>query len=213
MRAFFSCAACLLILLLQLVSPAARAQTVTTGPDSVQVATTAVSDSARRTERFLWMRVTRPKKATLLALVLPGAGQVYNHRYWKLPLVYGAVGGTGYGLYYYQNRYKAYTQAKKQLGAGKPLDEVSADLVKAGYRSETTTQGVQAGLQVSRTYRDTFIAYTALAYGITILDALVDAHLRDFDISDDLGLRLNPTVLPTPSPVPSAGLALTLYVK
>lgn len=213
MRAFFLFTACLLMALLQLACPAARAQTVTTGPDSVQVATPAVSDSARRTERFLWMRVTRPKKAALLALVLPGAGQVYNHRYWKLPLVYGAVGGTGYGLYYYQKRYKAYTQARKQLDNRRPLTEVSDALVAKGYRRETTAQGVQAGLQGSRTYRDTFIAYTALAYGITVLDALVDAHLRDFDISDDLGLRLNPTVLPTPSPVPTAGLALTLYVK
>ncbi|UPL51222.1 DUF5683 domain-containing protein [Hymenobacter sublimis] len=191
-----------------LLGKSAQAQTVTAGPDSARVATQAVPDSSRRTERLLGMRVTRPQKAALLALVLPGAGQVYNHKYWKLPLVYGAIGGTGYGLYFYQIRYKAYAKAKNELLAGKTVAQVTNNLV-----DEVNAQGVQTGLNNYRTSRDTFIAYTALAYGITILDALVDAHLRDFDISEDLSLRLDPALLPSASPVPRTGLALTFYLK
>lgn len=192
-----------------------RAQTVTVGPDSARVTTQAAPDTSRRTERLLGMRVTRPQKATLLALVLPGAGQVYNRRYWKLPLVYGAVGGTGYGLYFYQKAFREYREGKEEYARllrdnpNATLSQLSGPRVKL----ETSTANLQSGLVQYRRYRDTFIAYTALAYGITILDALVDAHLRDFDISDDLGLRLDPAVLHTAAPLPRAGLALTFYVK
>lgn len=199
-------------LLLAVLAHPARAQTVTAGPDSAQVAAPDQSDRAdslRRTERLLGLRVTRPQKAALLALVLPGAGQVYNHKYWKLPLVYGALGGVGYGLYFYQKAYKEYAQGKNELARGVPLNELSG----ARVRRERSAQGVQTGLVGYRRFRDTFIAYAALAYGITILDALVDAHLRNFDISDDLGLRLDPALLPTQTAAPRTGLALTLYLK
>ncbi|GAB3236199.1 hypothetical protein GCM10027346_26670 [Hymenobacter seoulensis] len=201
----------ILTLVLQGLVSSIHAQTVTTGPDSARVATrsSAVSDSLRRTERLFGMRVTRPQKATLLALVLPGAGQIYNHRYWKLPLVYGALGGTGYVLFFYQSRYKEYVKGKEQLLTGVPLAELSGENV----RKETSAENVQRGIVFYRRNRDTYIAYTALAYGITVLDALVDAHLRDFDISDDLGLRLDPALLPTTTAVPRTGLAVTLYFK
>ncbi|GGG56194.1 hypothetical protein GCM10011378_35490 [Hymenobacter glacieicola] len=192
-----------------LLGKSAQAQTVTAGPDSARVATQVVPDSSRRTERLLGMRVTRPQKAALLALVLPGAGQVYNRRYWKLPLVYGAIGGTGYGLYFYQKAFKEYKTAKNDLDNGKTLAELKGSRV----RREPSRQNVIVGLQNYRGARDKFIAYTALAYGITILDALVDAHLRDFDISEDLSLRLDPALLPSASPVPRTGLALTFYLK
>ena len=68
----------------------------------------AAADSAKRTEYmfrafgYKGIRLTRPGKAALLATILPGAGQIYNHRWWKLPLVYGALGGVVYGEYFYQ---------------------------------------------------------------------------------------------------------------
>ncbi|NVO85962.1 DUF5683 domain-containing protein [Hymenobacter terrestris] len=190
----------------------ASAQVVTAGPDSVQVASRpAAADSARRTERLLGMRVTRPQKAALLALALPGAGQVYNRRYWKLPLVYGGLGGVGYGLFFYQTGYREYADGKNQLIANP--DMAISELEGKRVSQETSAANVQRGVNFYRRNRDTFIAYTAVVYGITILDALVDAHLRNFDVSDDLSLRLDPAVLPSPGQAPRAGLALTLYVK
>ena len=189
----------------------ARAQAVTAGPDSSRVASSSVSDSLRRTEKLFGKRVTRPQKAALLALMLPGAGQIYNHRYWKLPLVYGGLGATGYGLFFYQSRYKEYVNGKNQYLADptKPISTLSG----ARVREETSIENVQRGIVFYRRYRDTFIAYTALVYGVTVLDALVDAHLRDFDISEDISLRVGPAVLPTQTAVPGAGLALTLHMK
>ncbi|MBT2556737.1 hypothetical protein J7E24_03000 [Hymenobacter sp. ISL-91] len=191
---------------------AAPAQVVTAGTDSVQVAARPVaSDSARRTARLLGMRVTRPQKAALLALALPGAGQVYNRRYWKLPLVYGGLGGVGYGLFFYQTAYREYADGKNQL-IDNP-DMAISELEGKRVSQETSAANVQRGVNFYRRNRDTFIAYTAVVYGITILDALVDAHLRNFDVSDDLSLRLDPALLPSPGQAPRAGLALTLSVK
>ncbi|RFP64726.1 hypothetical protein D0N36_12555 [Hymenobacter lapidiphilus] len=191
---------------------AASAQVVTAGTDSVRVASQpAAIDSTRRTERLLGMRVTRPQKAALLALMLPGAGQVYNHRYWKLPLVYGGLGGVGYGLFFYQTRYREYADGKNQLIANPNMDISKLDGERVS--QETSAANVQRGVNFYRRNRDTFIAYTAVVYGITILDALVDAHLRNFDVSDDLSLRLDPALLPSPGQAPRAGLALTLYMK
>lgn len=202
---------CATLMLLLLCSLVAHAQTVTTGPDSSKVATRSVSDSLRRTEKIFGKRVTRPQKATLLALVLPGSGQIYNRQYWKLPLVYGGLGATGYGLYHYQSRYKEYSNGKKDFIDNRtPIAELKGELVS----QETSIENIQRGIVFYRRYRDTFIAYNAVVYGITILDALVAAHLRDFDISEDLSLRLDPAVLPnTPNAGPTAGLALTLHLK
>ncbi|MFD2786431.1 DUF5683 domain-containing protein [Hymenobacter rubripertinctus] len=206
----FSALRCSLLLGTLLALPqAGHAQVVTAGSDSVRVAAKPVADSTRRTERLFGRPVTRPQKAALLALMLPGAGQIYNRRYWKLPLVYGGLGGVGYGLFFYQSRYKEYVQGKADLLAGKQISELSG----ANVVQESSPINVQRGIVFYRRNRDTFIAYTALVYGVTILDALVDAHLRDFDISDDLGLRLEPALLPTQTIAPRAGLALTLYLK
>ena len=213
MSAFRLFSAVLFLLLLQAALPnLAQAQVVVTeGPDSVRIATKPVADSTRRTERLLGLPVTRPQKAALLALVLPGAGQVYNHRYWKLPLVYGGLGGVGYGLYHYQILYRQYVDGKNQLldNPGMKISELSGDDVK----KERSVENIQRGIVFYRRNRDTFIAYTALVYGVTILDALVDAHLRDFDISEDLSLRLEPALLPGSGIAPRAGLALSLHMK
>lgn len=198
--------------LLLLAGTPGQAQTVTAGPDSVQVTTKAAPDTARMTERLFGMRMTRPKKATLLALMLPGAGQIYNRRWWKLPLVYGGLGGVGYGLFFYQTRYKEYVNGKKQYLNSNPRIAFS-QLNGSNVRQETSIDNIQRGIVFYRRNRDTFIAYTALVYGVTVLDALVDAHLRDFDISDDLSLRVQPALLPTQSVAPGAGLALTLQLK
>lgn len=199
-------------LLLLMPGFTSQAQTVTAGPDSVQVTTKAVPDTARQTERLFGMRMTRPKKATLLALMLPGAGQIYNRRWWKLPLVYGGLGGVGYGLFRYQTLYRQYVDGKNQYLDSNPRIAFS-DLEGDNVSLETSIENIQRGIVFYRRNRDTFIAYTALIYGVTVLDALVDAHLRDFDIGDDLSLRLEPTLLPTQRLAPGAGLALTLYMK
>ena len=176
----------------------------------------AAADSARRTERmfrvfgYQGIRLTRPGKAALLALVLPGAGQIYNHKYWKLPLVYGALGGMVYGELFYQSRYREFADAVTavQLDPKKLQDPAYLGTQAAQVRS---LDGLNTGVVFYRGYRDIFYLYTGLAYGLQIVDALVDAHLKDFDVSDDLTLHWEPTLMAVPGrggPAHGAGPAV-----
>jgi hypothetical protein len=181
-----------------------------------------VADSLRKTERLLGWRVTRPQKSVLLSAVLPGAGQVYNHKYWKLPLVYGALGGTIYGEVFY---WKAYTEFRDgyraRLRRASGLYDLEDPLAKDEGKRSGNQQDYPYGtgdarqknaLSAYRTQRDTFFGYIALAYGMQVLDALVDGHLHDFDVSDNLSLNVQPYSLPLPTG-PSAGLALTFTLR
>lgn len=197
-----------------------RAQTVTADPDSVQVqAGPTVADSLRRNQRLLGYRVTRPQKAVILAAVLPGAGQVYNHKYWKLPLVYGALGATVYGEVFYWRRYAEFRDGyrarlrRRNGGTGPSAEDTgpnSGNQALYPYGSGDASQ--QNALSFYRRNRDVFFAYIGLAYGAQIIDALVDAHLHDFDVSDNLSLNVQPYTLPLPGG-PTAGLALTFTLR
>jgi hypothetical protein len=194
-----------------LLTGSVQAQTVVTaGPDSVQVSTPPTApDTTRRTERLLGWHVTRPKKAAILSAVLPGAGQIYNRKYWKLPLVYGAIGGTLAVEIFYQRRYKEYSRGYRARIDGDSLT------IDDGPRSglEPTDDAAKAGLVFYRARRDTWIAYTAVAYTLNIVDALVDAHLHDFDISDDLSLHWEPSVLRVPTSGLTPGVAFSFQLK
>ncbi|GAA3918073.1 DUF5683 domain-containing protein [Hymenobacter algoricola] len=193
-----------------LPQPAHAQAAMTAGPDSARVNTsTAVADSARRTERFLGRRLTRPAKAGLLSALLPGTGQIYNRKYWKLPLVYGAVGGTIYGEIYYQRLYKEFTNSynglisnPQVLPSGPNKDVIRGDSSIA-YR----------GIVLYRRPRDQFYFYIGVAYALNILDAVVDAHLKDFDISDDLSLHWEPTLIWVPTAIPTPGVMVTLNLN
>ncbi|MBD2714874.1 hypothetical protein KBK19_07500 [Microvirga sp. STR05] len=184
---------------------------VTAGPDSARVRTPVVPDSVRRTARLFGLKMTKPAKAGLLAALLPSAGQIYNHRWWKLPLVYGAVGGTLYGEIHYQKLYRGFADAYNARTDGDPttFNEVEGDNGTVG----RTNDYVKRGVIVYRRQRDSFVAWTALAYTMQILDAVVDAHLRDFDISDDLSLHWDPTLLRMPTAAATPGVGLTLTLK
>lgn len=195
-----------------LVRPA-LAQVITTGPDSAAVSAPAVSKDIRRTEKLFGMSVTRPKKAGLLAL-LPGAGQIYNRKYWKLPLVYGAIGGTIYGEYFYQTRYREYVDGYAILTLPRSVRPANfRTLLGPNVAQARDSSVVRQGIIFYRQKRDVFIAYSALAYTMTILDAIVDAHLKDFDISDDLGLHWQPTLLWMPTAALTPGFSITLSLN
>ncbi|WP_303310618.1 DUF5683 domain-containing protein [Hymenobacter sp. BT730] len=194
-----------------LLAGAGKAQTVVTaGPDSAQVSTPPTPpDTTRRTERLFGWHVTRPKKAAILSAVLPGAGQIYNRKYWKLPLVYGAIGGTLAVEIFYQRLYKEYAEGYRAR-----IDGDSTTFDKGRHsRLEPTDESQKANLVTYRARRDTWIAYTAVAYTLNIVDALVDAHLHDFDISDDLSLHWEPSVLRVPTSGITPGVAFSLQLK
>lgn len=171
----------------------------------------AAADSAKRTEHmfrafgYKGIRLTRPGKAALLAALLPGAGQIYNHRYWKLPLVYGALGGTIAGEVFYQQRYTQFARAYNNLTSSTAINPETGSRYRIGDNALGTqaktfkdVDAINTGIVFYRGYRDIFYLYIGIAYSLQIVDALVDAHLQDFDVSTDLSLHWQPQLLPTP---------------
>ncbi|MDQ2793818.1 MAG: DUF5683 domain-containing protein, partial [Bacteroidota bacterium] len=136
----------------------------------------ATADSAKRTEHmfrafgYKGIRLTRPGKAALLAAMLPGAGQVYNHRYWKLPLVIGAVGGTIAGEVFYQQRYTQFAMAYNKITKGvfneatKANFKVGDDGLGAQAKTFKTVDAINTGIVFYRGYRDIFYLYIGIAY-------------------------------------------------
>lgn len=155
------------------------------------------------------LRLTRPEKAGILALI-PSGGQIYNKRYWKLPIVYGMAGGLGYWVWFQQRYYGYYRDAKRDPTS---VARIKDDNVR-NYIATLSPNNIENQLQGYRSYRDLAVLISALGYSLTILDAVVDAHLHDFDVSDNLSLNWQPTLLPVPGQVvPAGGVALTLSLK
>jgi hypothetical protein len=130
--------------------------------------------------------LNRPKKAAYLSAALPGLGQAYNKRYWKIPIVYGALGTIGYFIGWNNNKYQQYRNAyllKKSF----PIDELDDPLA-----IEISEDNLKRGLDYYRRNRDFLMIILVGVYVIQILDAHIDAHLMDFDVSEDLSLRLEP---------------------
>ncbi len=124
-----------------------------------------------------------PGKAALFAAVLPGLGQLYNKKYWKLPLVYGGFIGFGYGINFYQTGYKKY---KSELF---DVLETDAPVSESGY----TEDQLRTIVDRYRRERDFMIILMAGMYLLQIVDAHVDAHLKEFDLNPNLHVKLQPT--------------------
>ncbi|MBN8693639.1 MAG: hypothetical protein J0L69_10605 [Bacteroidetes bacterium] len=125
----------------------------------------------------------RARTASIMSAVLPGAGQVYNKKYWKVPIIYAGLGGFGYLFYVNQERFSYYS---KNLKA--EYDDDASTINETGY-SGTQLQTLKADY---RKTRDLGLIGCAVFYALNILDANVDAHLTTFDVSDDLSLQIKP---------------------
>lgn len=171
----------------------------------------AAADSVLKTERLFGLRMTRSKKALILAAVAPGAGQIYNKRWWKVPLVYGLLGTLGGVEYFYQVRYHDYVYAKNEINTkGKQLGDNDFGYAKA----ELTTARIESGIIFYRRNRDLYVLLFIAGYGLQMLDAVVDANLHDFDVSKDLSLHWEPALLPVPGQlIPGVGATVALRVK
>ncbi|TVT41778.1 hypothetical protein FNT36_10170 [Hymenobacter setariae] len=171
----------------------------------------AAADSLLKTEHLLGMRVTRPQKAGYLAII-PGAGQLYNKKYWKLPLVYGMVGGLGYWVNFQRLLYLEYLHAYDNVSSNALVLRDPALGSRASRENSLT--GIYSGLTGARHYLDLSLLVFAAGYSLQILDAVVDANLHDFDVGRTLSLHWTPALLPMPGrPLPAAGATVALRVK
>ena len=138
-----------------------------------------------------------PKKAVIYSAIFPGLGQIYNRKYWKLPIVYGGFMGCAYAITWNNGMYQDYSEAYIDLERN-PDSELWKDFYRPGTDfSNINIENVKSILKrkkdVYRRYRDLSIIVTAALYLITIVDAYVDAQLFDFDISPDVGMKIAPT--------------------
>ena len=130
-----------------------------------------------------------PKLATILSASLPGAGQFYNKKYWKIPVIYIAGGAMVYSAIYNSAGYYKYKNAYNHLyeNPDNPMEDFE------GYNLEQ----LKSIKDQYRRYRDMSIIGVGLLYVLNIVDATVDGYLFDYDISDDLSLRVEPSIMNT----------------
>jgi hypothetical protein len=143
-----------------------------------------------------------PKKAAIYSAILPGLGQGYNKKYWKIPIIYAGFGTIGYFIGWNNRYYKTYKTAYSDFTDTIPDTDSYLDVLPPGYdlSNPTDSENFKSGLNKQQEYfrrnRDLLIICIIGFYGLNIIDANVDAHLFDFDISDDLTMNWQPTVQP-----------------
>ena len=173
------------------------AEELTAPVDTTQLA--LKTDSLQR-------EISQPKKrfipnsnrATWLAMVFPGAGQIYNRKYWKLPIVYGGFVGCAYALNWNNKMYKDYSQAYLDIMDDDPNTKSYEDFLPLNSsisgQEERFKEIFRKRKDIYRRQRDLSIFAFIGVYLLSVIDAYVDAELSDFDISKDIGLKVEPAV-------------------
>lgn len=149
-----------------------------------------------------------PKKAIIYSLIFPGLGQIYNRKYWKLPLVYGGFLGLTYAVTWNGGYHSDYSDAYKAVMSEDPMTPENVakwkDFLPYGQKPEdynavtvksTYSSSFKRKKDFYRRNRDLSIIGMVALYGLCIIDAYVDAQLFDFDISPDISMRVEPTIM------------------
>jgi hypothetical protein len=168
---------------------------------SIPAVSLKAQDSARVETRF----VPNSNKATLYSAIFPGLGQIYNRKYWKLPLVYGSFIGCIYAINWNQNQYSGYKQAFLDFNDDNSATDSWKDYLSPamniadvepadGKHHEWFKNALKSKKDYYRHYRDMSYIVTVGVYALWIIDAYVDAQLFSFDISRDLSLNFEPTL-------------------
>lgn len=142
-----------------------------------------------------------------MSAILPGLGQAYNKKFWKIPIIYAGMGGFGYMFVSNNTEYTRYRQFLRAEYDGDPQT-----INSSGY----TGDQLQALKLEHRRYRDFGAMGVGIIYILNIIDANVDAHLKTFDVSDDLSLQIKPhyTIYSTGTGFgPATGITLKLTIK
>lgn len=134
---------------------------------------------------FLWSH--SPHKATFLSAIVPGLGQIYNEKYWKVPLIYAGFGSLFYYSSYNNSRYKFWKTAYQY--------ETDNDTTTVNPYPFLSEQNLLRRKDTWRRYRDLCYIGIGILYVAQIIDADVDAHLFDYDIGEDLSMRIEPTMI------------------
>jgi hypothetical protein len=158
-------------------------------PDSAKRADTLVMRQQRQTDSIVVSPEPHsPRKAAFYSAVLPGLGQAYNREYWKIPLVAVALGTS---TYFFVDNFKTYIDFRDAYRIRMDGNQQTVDK----YVNLYSDLGLKANRDAFRQYVDYSVLVFILAYGLNIVDATVFAHLRNFDMSDDLSAKVRPAII------------------
>lgn len=149
------------------------------------------------------MRSHSPTKATLMSMVVPGLGQVYNKKYWKLPIIYGGIGTSLYFAFSNNKEYKRFKSAY--------LIRIDDDVATVDeFEGILTDANIRSNMEVYRRNRDFSYIIAGLIYVFNIVDATVDAHLFTFPVNDNLTFHFQPSMQLTDNKNFSKGFSLII---
>lgn len=145
-----------------------------------------------------------PTKAVWYSALMPGAGQIYNRKYWKLPILVGGFMGLAYGISFNNRYFTDYSNAYRDAYSNDPNANSYINFLPYSYRDnkewiEKNKEWIRSSLKSKKDYyrrnRDLCVVGMLAVYGLAMIDAYVDAQLYTFDISPDVSMRLSPAVL------------------
>ena len=154
-----------------------------------------------------------PGKASLYSAIFPGLGQIYNKKYWKLPIVWAAVGIPVYTFFFNRTYYNRARYAIAVVANGSQGNADSMARVYPDYTAGVLAGDLQGLENIRNFYRqneDYSLLFFILFYALNIIDATVDAHLRDFNVSNDLSIRIKPGNIPS-SNSGSVGICIDIH--
>jgi len=159
------------------------------------VAATTTADSVKAAKKAKKLAPPSPKKAATRSAIIPGWGQVYNRSYWKVPIVYAALGVTTYilvdNLKTYREYRSAYTIRYNSSLPPPDTDSTGYDDLEEIYKT-ISPESIRAARDQFRRYIDYSVLFFLVFWGLNVVDASVDAHLKSFDVSPDLTFNIKP---------------------
>jgi len=189
-----------LLLLVGLFACCSMVKLVAQVPDSIAKKNAAANKPDTAVKKDI--RKFNPRTATIRSAIAPGLGQIYNKKYWKLPLVWGALGTTA-GIYFYNvKNYKLLKQAYIYRINNQD------NLVDPEYRA-LSTESIRSYRNSFRQNVDYSVLFFLLFWGLNVVDATVDAHLKAFDVDDNLSLEIKPGYSPLAN---TSGISLVLNI-
>jgi len=144
-----------------------------------------------------------PTKATIMSAALPGLGQVYNKKYWKVPIIWGGIGTS---LYFGFSNQKSFTKFREAYGARIDDDPSTTD----EYEDVLSAEGLKANMDYHQKNRDLSFVIAGVLYILHVVDAAVDAHLFNFPKNDKLSFNLQPSINYTSNNQISKGFTLVI---
>jgi hypothetical protein len=153
-----------------------------------------------------------PRKAVIMSAVLPGLGQVYNQKYWKVPIIYAALGTLTYFIIDYNKKYNTYVNAYDDYLAYQKGDKTRTSFqnIRRLENFDDKTYFLKRYKDFYRRWRDLDVLILTGVYVLNIIDANIDAHFFYFEIGDDITLNVNPYIQPYRN---SQNIGLSLNIK